>query len=135
LHHLLERLRSEHSELEQALAAIRARQFRTDEGRQRLSRVQELLDNHVHTEKTELYPVLAKAARQDDRLAARLKRMDDDLEIVTDLTRTFCTKYRNGELRLIEFATDHGALMTILKIRLRREEESVFPLYTELTNN
>ncbi len=135
MHQLTERLHFQHIELQQALAGIRPRQFRTEEGRDRINRVRTLFHSHIETEHKELYPVLKRAARQDQKLAARLKQMNDDLKIVTDLAEGFFAKYENGQPRLIEFATDHGALVTILKIRLRREEETLFPEYERLSNN
>jgi hypothetical protein len=61
--------------------------------------------------------------------------MSDDLRIVTGLAEDFFRKYQQGEPRLIEFATDHGALLTILKIRLKREEQTLFPLFETLNRN
>ena len=135
MHQLTERLHFEHTELQQALAGIRPRLFRTDEGRERLNRVRALFHDHTETEHEKLYPVLKRAARRDQKLAARLRQMDDDLKIVSDLAEGFFAKYENGQPRLIEFATDHGALVTILKIRLQREEEALFPEYDRLSSN
>jgi len=134
LHDLLRRLSTEHAELQQALAGIRPRQFRTDEGRNRLERVRNLFRSHVHTESEQLYPPIEQAARADTRLAGQLQRLTDDLRIVTSLAEDFFAKYEQGEPRLVEFATDHGALLTILRIRLKREEESVFPLFDRIMN-
>ncbi len=135
MHQLVKNLQTEHVELQHALAGIRPRQFRTDEGRTRLERVRKLLRSHISAEQTKLYPALEKAAKQDKRLAAQLKRMNNDMKIVTDLAEGFFEKYREGKPKLIEFATDHGALLTILRIRLRREEETLFPLFDQLSTN
>jgi hemerythrin-like domain-containing protein len=135
LHDVLKRLSTEHTELEQALAGIKPRQFRDDEGRSRLFRVHDLLLQHTKEERQELYPVLEKAASADQRIADHLRRMSDDLSIVTGLAEDFFRKYQQGEPRLIEFATDHGALLTILKIRLKREEQTLFPLFESLSRN
>jgi len=61
--------------------------------------------------------------------------MSDDMKIVSGLAEDFFRKYQQGEPALIEFATDHGALLTILKIRLRREEQTLFPLFETLSRN
>jgi hemerythrin-like domain-containing protein len=135
LHDVLKRLSTEHTELEHALAGIRPRQFRTDEGRSRLFRVHDLFLQHVRKEREELYPVLEKAATADQRIADHLRRMSDDLRIVTGLAEDFFRKYQQGEPMLVEFATDHGALLTILKIRLKREEQTLFPLFETLSRN
>lgn len=132
---LIQRLSAQHVELEQALAGIRPRQFKTDEARTRLSRVRELFRAHVHTERRELYPILEQAAAENQRLAGQLRRLADDLEILTGLADGFVRKYESGEPGLIEFATDHGALLTILRTRLRREEELLFPLYEAVSLN
>jgi hemerythrin-like domain-containing protein len=135
LHDVLQRLSTEHTELEQALAGIKPRQFRNDEGKSRLVRVHDLLLQHNQEEQQELYPVLNRAASADQRIADHLHRMSDDLSIVTGLAEDFFRKYQQGEPRLIEFATDHGALLTILKIRLKREEQTLFPLFESLSKN
>lgn len=135
MHDLLQRLSAEHSELQQALAGIRPRQFRTDEGLSRLGRVRDLLRTHIAEEQRELYPPLVQAARGDERLAGQLQRMSDDLRIVNGLAEDFFKKYEGGEPKLVEFATDHGALLTILKIRLKREEETLFPLFDRISQN
>jgi hypothetical protein len=57
------------------------------------------------------------------------------MRIVSGLAEDFFQKYENGEPKLVEFATDHGALLTILRIRLRREEETIFPLFETLSRN
>ena len=132
---LTEQLHGEHTELQQALAGIRPRLFRTTEGQQRVSRVRDLFRTHTATENDKLYPVLNSAAREDERIAARVRRMQDDLGIVSELAEGFFAKYEKGPPSLIEFATDHGALVTILKIRLQREEETLFPLYEKLAEN
>ncbi len=134
MHDLLRRLSTEHAELQQALAGIRPRQFRTDEGRNRLERVRNLFRSHVHTEEEQLYPPIERAARTDARLAGQLRRLTDDLRIVTSLAEDFFSKYEQGEPGLVEFATDHGALLTILRIRMKREEETVFPLFDRIMN-
>lgn len=131
---LLSRFRSEHDELQEALAGILPRQFRTGEGSERINRVRILLHEHVLAENEQLYPTLRQAAVQNDELGEKLQRMDHDLKIVTDLAEDFCRKYQDGAPQLIEFATDHGALLTILRIRLRREEEMLFPLYDQLSS-
>ena len=135
MHELIERLHTEHTELQRALAGIRPRQFRTEEGRHRIKRVRDLFRKHMQRERDKLYPAIEKAAKGDTELATRLQRLGDDLRIVSDLAENFFDKYIPGSPQLIEFATDHGALLTILKIRLRREEEFVFPLYADLTDN
>ncbi|MBM3315195.1 hemerythrin domain-containing protein [candidate division WOR-3 bacterium] len=135
MHDLIGRLSAEHTELEQALAGIRARQFKTPEGRERLHRVRDLLRSHFQTEHDELYPPLQQAVTSDERLAGQLRRFSEDLEIVSGLADDFVRKYEGGISHLIEFATDHGALMTILRIRLKREEETLFPLYRTIIRN
>lgn len=135
MHALLQRFHTEHTELERALAGIRPRLFRTGEGLTRMHRVRDLFRSHMYEEKRELYPPLQKAAQQDISLAAQLQQLSDDLKIVTSLAEDFFNKYEDGEPKLIEFATDHGALLTILKIRLKREEETLFPLFDRLSRN
>jgi hypothetical protein len=135
VHDLLHRLSAEHAELEQALAGIRPRQFKSDEGRSRLYRIRDLLHSHFRTERTELLRPLQEAAREDTRLTGQLRRFTDDLEIVSNLADDFVSKYERGAPQIIEFATDHGALLTILRIRLKREEETLFPLYQTLIRN
>jgi hypothetical protein len=134
LHDLLRKLSAEHTELQQALAGIRPRQFRTEEGKSRLARVRSLFRTHALTEKEQLYPAIEDAARADARLAGRLQHLNDDLRVVTSLAEDFFAKYEQGEPALVEFATDHGALLTILRIRLKREEETVFPLFERIMN-
>lgn len=141
---LIDHLHSEHNELQQALAGVRPRSFRAGEGPARLRRVRELLRRHISRERERLYPPLEAAARENAELADRLRLLGDDLRIVSDLAEEFVNKYTAketaeslalGNARLIEFATDHGALLTILRIRLRREEEQLFPLYSALIRN
>ena len=135
MRNLIQQLAAQHVELEQALAGIRPHQFKTGEARSRLLRVRDLLRAHVGAERNELYPVLERAARNNCRLAGQLRRLSDDLEILTGLTDEFVHKYTTGEPGLIDFATDHSALLTIVRIRLRREEQLLFPLYESACRN
>jgi hemerythrin-like domain-containing protein len=132
---LIHRLSSEHSEIEQAFAGLRPHQFRTDEGRDRLTRVRDLLRAHAAGEEQELYPVLRRAAAQDGRIAGQLGRLTDDLRIVTGLTDEFFRRYEIGVPQLVEFTTDHAALLAVLRSRLKREEQTIFPLYETLSRN
>lgn len=135
MHDLISRLSSEHVELEHAFAGLMPRLFRTDEGRNRLERVRTLLHNHTGEEERELTPVIERAAAVDERIAGQVRLLASDLHIVTSLADDFFRKYESGNVPLVEFATDHGALLTILKIRLRREETTLFPLYETLVRN
>ena len=135
MHDLLQRFAAEHSELQQALAGIRPPHFKTDEGRTRLNRVRDLMRSHLAEEEKQLYKPLEKAARKDDRLAGNVRRMTDELSIISGLAEDFFAKYEQGVTRLVEFATDHCALLTILQIRLKREEEMLFPLFDRITEN
>ena len=135
MHDLISHLSSEHVELEQAFAGLMPRLFRTDEGRTRLERVRTLLHKHTGEEERELAPVIEKAAAADEHVAGQVRTMISDMHIVTSLADDFFRKYASGKIPLVEFATDHGALLTILKIRLRREETTLFPLYKALVRN
>lgn len=135
MHDLIERLSSEHVELEQAFAGLRPRLFRTEDGPRQLARVRDLFNAHVAEESQHLYPAIRSAAAEDPNITNRIRRLDDDLHIVTELADGFFRKYETGIDQLVDFATDHGALLTILRIRLRREEETVFPLYRTLSRN
>lgn len=135
MHDLLKQLSAEHIELEQTLAGIRPKQFRTEEGRSRLHRLRDLLHQHIQRERQNLYPVLEQAGRTDERLAGQVSRSSEDLEIVSSLADEFVRKYESGQPQLIEFATDHGALLTILRIRLRQEEETLFPLFERVSRS
>jgi hypothetical protein len=135
VHALLRRLAAEHAELQQALAGIRPGQFHSDEGKTRLTRVRILLRAHFSAENDELYPTIENAAQSDNGLAGKLKHLTDELRIVTSLAEAFFSKYEQGAPRPVEFSTDHGALLTIITSRMKREEQTVFPLFARLAGS
>lgn len=124
---LLDELRDDHRALAAALEALRAVDVTTPKGKDKALEVRRAIVEHLEKEDKAFYPILRRAADKDDLLRHTLEVFDKDLDAVSRDTLASFEQATVAGCRETDFAHAHGALTAILKVRMRREEEILFP--------
>lgn len=129
---LIEDLKSEHAVMVNILNKV----IKLDSSKERqkiLSSARTGLLSHVKKEDAVLYPVLKKAAEGDDNLRLILDMFTKDMDGIAKAAFGFFDKYSQGNSHLeLGFAVDFGRLLGILELRIRKEENILYPEYEKI---
>ena len=87
---------------------------------------------HIGKEDADLYPVLKKAAETDPNVRAMVQLFTTGMDEISKATLDFFAKYESGGGGM-EFAKDFGSLIFTLATRIRKEEETLYPLFEKCT--
>ncbi|NOZ06836.1 MAG: hemerythrin domain-containing protein [Chloroflexi bacterium] len=130
---LIRELKAEHLTIIATLAKVSEYGINTPEGKECLSSARGVLLAHLQKEDERLYPPLQKIAVTDRSLRGTLRIMAKDTEEITAEAVRFFDKYANGGAG-VAFAKDYGTLVSRLRLRVRREENTLFAKYAELVD-
>lgn len=125
---LIDDLEREHEQLLDIFNQVTDTGIGTDEGKRKLNEARDLLIEHIQKEDDELYPTLEQRAENDPDVGQTLNRFKDGMEDISDDAMNFFDTYTGDETGM-QFAKDAGNLLAQLKMRMRREENRLFPLY------
>ena len=128
---LIRELKAEHAAIIATLAKVSKYGVNTPEGKECLSAARYALLAHLRKEDETFYPPLRKIAETDRNLQGTLDYFAKDTAAITAAAVQFFDGYENGGAG-ITFATDFGTLITRLRMRIRREENTLFAKYEEL---
>ncbi|MDB5096698.1 MAG: Hemerythrin cation binding protein [Cyanobacteria bacterium RYN_339] len=131
--HLIERLTEDHVGIVSALEHVKESGIASVDGKQKLFSVKAHLIAHLRREDDELYPMLKRAGEMDVNLKRTIDIFAKDMEIVSSLAMGFFDKYSQGSTGL-DLARDFGKLYTILKTRIRKEEDILYLAYTQVSS-
>ncbi len=129
---LVNELHEEHNYMKELLEKIRAKGLTSEESRNELFRVKELLLSHMKKEDEKLYPVLKENAEKEDRFEETLRWYVDEMESISKKALDFFNKYENINNNSVEFSKDIGELIALLTQRIRKEEMVLFQKYKEV---
>ncbi len=130
---LIRELKADHVAIITVLAKVSEYGINTPEGKECLSSARDVLLAHLQKEDKRLYPPLRKIAVTDRQLRGTLRIMAKDTAEITAAAIQFFDKYSKGGAG-IAFAKDYGTLVSRLRLRVRREENTLFAKYVELVN-
>jgi rubrerythrin len=128
---LIEELKFEHAKITKALNEVVSIGIGTDEGKEKLMKAKTMLLQHLQKEDEHLYPKLEKAAEEDSQIRHTLESFAKDMEAISKFALDFFEKYEKGGEGL-EFAKEFGHLYTSLSMRIRREENYLYKIFSEL---
>ncbi|MCK5707320.1 MAG: hemerythrin domain-containing protein [Candidatus Aureabacteria bacterium] len=128
---LIEELKKEHSEIITLLDKVKELGFYSNEGRKILLSTKDLIILHLKKENEKLYPILRKAAWNDERLKKILNIIARDMENVKNSVLQFYEKYSDAS-SAFEYAKDYGELLWMIGNRVQREEDILFKEYDNL---
>lgn len=129
---LIQDLKSEHAVMVNILNEVI--KVDSSKGRQKiLSSAKTGILSHVKKEDAELYPVLKKAAEGNDNLKLILDMFAKDMDGIAKAAFGFFDKYSQGNSYLeLDFAVDFGRLLGLLDLRIRKEENILYPEYEKI---
>jgi len=128
---LIEEFKREHSEIIENLNEVEGLSITTKEGQAKLMSLKATLLEHLKREDKKLYPVLWREAEQNKKLKEQLEVFAKDLESVSMLVSGFFDRYNKGALGA-KPSRDFETLFTILRYRMRNEENFLYNEYEEM---
>lgn len=127
----IQELKREHEQLLAVLLEAQKLGLATEQGRGKLMECKSLLSGHLRKEDTKLYPVLSKLSAGD---SAALKMVKDFSSEMNGLSRSiidFINKAANSDINM-EYAKELGRIISGIRMRIRKEEMQLYPLYEKL---
>lgn len=125
---LTDKLKRDHKALAEAIEEIKKLGPAHPEFSKKLNAAKLALVAHVKHEETDLYPSLKKAGETDIKVKSTLKILASDMETVTAGVLGFFAKYEKGG-DPAEFTREVVRIQMNIATRIRREEESLYPLF------
>jgi hemerythrin superfamily protein len=128
LQNLTQELRDEHAKILNTLIQAKELCVKTLAGHDKLNESITALLAHLKKEDELFYPKLKKAAKNDPQLQTMLKLFEDDIKTVTEMADNFRWQYTD-DCESLDFITEFGTLFIMLRDRITREENTLFPEY------
>jgi hemerythrin superfamily protein len=125
---LIRELSKEHAGINATLDRIAAVGAGSREGREMLRAMKAGLLDHLAREDEELYPVMHRAAEEDDGFRRTLAVFASGMPDVTKSARRFFDRCERGG-RDLDLPLEFGRLFLMLKNRMQREESLIFPAF------
>ncbi|MBI5180191.1 MAG: hemerythrin domain-containing protein [Nitrospirae bacterium] len=130
---LLNELKKEHSVIVNMLNKITELGIGSKDRQDILFSAKTGLLAHVKKEDANLYPALKKAAEKDESLRMMLDMFANDMNTISMAAFGFFDKYSQGNSGLeLDFAVDLGRLLGLLELRIRKEENILYPEYEKI---
>ncbi|MDH4127825.1 MAG: hemerythrin domain-containing protein [Spirochaetota bacterium] len=128
---LIEELKKDHIKLVGVLDEIKTLNSASSELKSKLNTVKDGFLDHLKKEDDQLYPVLKKAAEDDDNLKQTLDLFAKEMEEISGFALDFFKKYSaSGDNS--DFAKDFGKLLANFGQRIRREEKVLYFEYDKI---
>ncbi len=125
---LIKELKKDHLEIAAALDEIKELGILSKEGQAKLLSAKEHLLAHIKKEDEQLYPVLKKAAKNNEQLKSALDLCAIDMENVSRIVLEFFDKYSRG-VSEEELQREFEGLSVALGKRIRNEEDILYEEY------
>lgn len=139
---LVEQLKADHVQLKQILKKTSDFTKPVADRLNYLGQIKKGLLDHLAKEDRELYPVLRKAAENNQDVRRVLELFAKDLEEVASQALAFFAKYEDvakvseriqTEVQFaVEFGQDLERLMILLALRIGREETTLYPQFDKV---
>ncbi|GAX59924.1 hypothetical protein SCALIN_C05_0009 [Candidatus Scalindua japonica] len=128
---LIEELKKEHTEIIDTLKECRELGFFTKKGQTKLISIKANLLEHFKEEEEKFYPALRKAAVQNTKLKKELDVFAKDWGNVSGIAFEIFDSYEKG-FSGDRFLLDFGILFSVLRNRMRYEENILYGEYDKL---
>jgi hypothetical protein len=125
---LIDALKKEHAALLATLEEVSKLGVGSDEGRKKFFGAKKLLIAHLEREDREVYPKLDKADGQSRKTA---QEFDKEIKQLTGAVLAFFDKY-GSDANGFDFSRECGKLIGTLKVRIRREEQLLYPAFERI---
>lgn len=131
MNRLVDELKKDHEEIVEVLTKVKKLGISSKDGQDMLLAAKGGLLAHLSKEDKRLYPILRKAAENNQNLKTTLDMFAKDMESVSKAAVEFFEKYEKGGSG-IEFAKDFGRLVGVLSIRIQKEENIIYAEYEKM---
>jgi hemerythrin-like domain-containing protein len=125
---LIEELKREHGAIAEALGDVRRLGIGSADGQARLLAARAGLLAHLRKEDLGLYPALRRAAASDRVLQDKVDFFARDMDEISKSAQAFFDRYAAGGSG-VEFAADFGTFSSLLRARIHKEENILYPEY------
>lgn len=129
---LIENLKNEHAILDETLRTVKKLGIGSAEGREKLIASKKAFLDHLKKEDDKVYPVLRKAAENNDSLKRKLDQFTRDMDDISKNVLNFFNKYADGGSNDLEFARDFGKIFATIQNRVLKEEKFLYPEYDKV---
>ena len=128
---LIKEFKSEHSKIIKVLSEVGEFGIQTKEGQAKLMSAKATLIEHLKKEDEKFYPVLLREAEQNKKLKEGLEIFAKDLGYVSSVALRIFDRYEKAVLDE-KLLLDFGTLFTVLRNRMRNEENFLYGEYEKL---
>ncbi len=128
---LIEELRNDHVEISDIFRQVAESGIAPEQGQNKLAEIKTLLLTHLKKEDEELYPILLKAAKNNQDLKLKLESFARDMDVITKTIFAFFEKYSGQDFGK-EFENEFVNIYLALTERITNEENVLFPEYVNL---
>lgn len=128
---LTDKLKRDHELIIEALTEAKKLGYGPQACSERMNEIRDALLAHLAEEDEHLYPALHRAAESDTTLLTTLGFFARDMQEVTHEVQVFFDKHGEGGSG-VDFAADFGRLHSLLKRRIRKEEEILYREFDKL---
>jgi len=148
---LIERLKTEHTEIIDILLRAKSLSRRDTSGLRQLLQVKDLLITHLKTEDDDLYAYLMERTKEDASLKNQVIEFISEMKGITERAIDFFDRYTKkieeqpktesipqrlkGRLlgaKTDEFQEDFEKIYNLILDRIQKEENTLYPLYLRL---
>ena len=130
---LIDELKKENTAIVNTLDAVKTLGINSKEGKEKLLAAKTTFLEHLKKEDKKLYPILRKAAKNDDELKIKLDEFGKDMDKVSKIALYFFNRYSHGSSGF-EFRLDFERLYESLKVRILNEESVLYKEYEKYVN-
>ncbi|MFQ5575112.1 MAG: hemerythrin domain-containing protein [Terriglobia bacterium] len=123
---LIKELKEEHLEIVETLTRVEQLGISPTDAQRKLVVAKDMIVSHVEKEDKFFYPVLIEAVTGDRMMGRLVDMLSQGMQDISEYVFGFFTSYADGGAG-IEFIVAFGELFALVKSRVRREEEILFP--------
>ena len=130
---LIDELKKENTAIVNTLDAVKTLGINSKEGKEKLLAAKAAFLEHLKKEDKQFYPILRKAAKNNDELKTKLDEFGKDMDKVSNIALYFFNRYSHGGSGF-EFRLDFERLYESLKVRILNEESVLYKEYEKYVN-
>lgn len=128
---LIKKFRDEHIIILTLLKKVKTEKLSDEERTAYLFTVKSILKNHFNREDEKLYPGLQQMATDSNGAIKTVKEFTVGLDKIGAIITSFFENNVN-DLNAIQKSSDFTKIITLLEVRIKKEEKDLYPLYDSL---
>ncbi|ADD69114.1 hemerythrin HHE cation binding domain protein [Denitrovibrio acetiphilus DSM 12809] len=130
---LVKELKNDHEKLLNIMLDAQKLGLATDAGRSKLMEGKMLLTEHLRKEDSRLYPELKKLSAGEAYSSKIVDEFSSEMKGLSATVIDFINRAGTAEIDM-EYAKELGRIISSLRMRIRKEEIQLYPLYERLSS-